>query len=201
MPLKQSKTKGVARAVRKALQAAIEHKTLTLGSPAGGNWTTAGTVTPLTYAIGQGDNMYQRSGDQITSLRLKMHWNTASTGAGNATQFRIILFSDKMSSGSAPAVTDVLDTADYRAVYHLPNNQRKRFRFYLDKEYSVVTGTEVQVRPLRMNIPLRSLKTYFNDSTATTSNIGMNHLFVLVISSSIGNGGFSFNYSIEYTDA
>jgi hypothetical protein len=190
----------ISRLIRKEIVKNHEHKVLTLGTPTGGNWTTAGTVTPLTYPIGQGDNMFQRNGDQITQLMLRMVWNTASTGAGNSTQFRIIIFSDRDASGGAPAVVDVLDTADYRSTYHLPNNLKKRYHFYYDKSYRVVTGTNYQVLPLQMEIPLGNLKTWFQDSTNATTNIGRNHLHALVISSSIGNGGFSFNYGLEFVD-
>lgn len=179
----------------------LEHKLVTFATPAGGNWTLAGVVSNVTTACVQGNDIFQRNGDQITIKSMDFRFDTTSTGAGNATTFRIIVFADMTANGAAPAVTDVLDQADLRSAYKHIAIQRKRFRIFHDKFYTNVFGTPTQSRDILLRFPNLNHTVYYNGTTATSTDNGKGAVFVLVISTSTGNGGWSFLPDIRYTDA
>jgi hypothetical protein len=198
----QSKvTPAVRQSIRAILDSNQEHKTATFATPSGANWSLPGSVTEVTRTIIQGDQIYQRSGDQITVKKLKIRMLTSSTGAGNATNYRVILFADMTNNGAVPAVTDVLDVADLRAAYQNFNFQRRRFKILHDKMYTNVFGTMTQAREIVLQYPKLHHKVYYNGSAAAVTDNGKGALFILVIADTTGLGQFNYLPEITYTDS
>lgn len=205
-PMRRSRQSGpVTPAVRSAIRSILdsnqEHKTATFGSAFGGNWTTTGTVTEITRTIIQGDQIYQRNGDQITVKGLKIRMNTISTGAGSATNYRVIVFADTTANGAVPAVVDVLDIADLRAAYQNFNYQRRRFKVLHDKYYTNVFGTVTQTRIVDLHFKKLHHKVYYNGSAGAATDNGKGAIFVLVIADTVGSGSFAMLPEVTYTDS
>jgi len=185
--------------VKQILQSRQELKINTSGATAGVAFTTAGVVTPLD-TVGQGDNINQRSGDTIRIVHLRIQISAFEPTANVSSTWRLIVFSDSMANGAAPAVTDVLDSANFTAPYNGINLQRHRFKIYHDKSH-VLVGTQPNQEVFDIvDIPLK-LTRYFNDTTATSTNIGKNALFALVISSNGTTSVYTRNFQIRYTDS
>jgi hypothetical protein len=194
-------TPAVRQAIRTTLAANQEHKLATLATPSGANWTLVGSVLEISRTIIQGDQIFQRSGDQITVKDLEIHMNTTSTGAGNATSYRVIIFADMTANGAVPAVTDVLDVADLRAAYQNFNRQRRRFKILHDEYFTNVFGTIHQERTHKFHFPKLHHKVYYNGTAAAVTDNGKGALFLLVIASTVGLGQFAFLPQITYTDS
>jgi len=194
-------TPSVRNAIRSIIAANQEHKIATINTPAGANWTTGGTLAEISRLVVQGDNIFQRNGDQITVKDLDIRMHTTSTGAGNSTTFRVIVFADMTADAAIPGVADVLDIADFRSAYQHFNRQRRRFKIFHDQLYVNVFGTVNQERTLRLHFPKLSHKVYYNGTAGTAADNGKGALFLIVIASAAGNGGWSFDPQITYTDS
>lgn len=186
--------------VKSILDNAQEHKAGTFGVN-GSNWTTGGTTFEITRFITQGDNIFNRSGDQITVKSLKVHLDTTSTVATQSTGFRIICFADNMANGLVPGTTDLLDIADYRSSFNTFNMQRKRFKVLYDRSFTNVFGTQTQQREIVINLPKLHHKVYYNGSASTTADNGKGAIFIMAIANAAGNGGWSFLPQVTYTDS
>lgn len=186
-------------AVKQILQSRQETKQFTSSLTSSNAFSTAGTVFQLD-TIGQGDDINQRSGDVIRIQHLNMNFGAYEPTAGVSTVIRLILFSDSMAYAAVPAVTDVLDSANWTAPYKATNLQRHRFKVYYDKAHVLCNNTNTQEVPLFLNIPLK-LTRYYNDTTNGTSGIGKNALFALVIASGQATNVYARQWAVRYTDS
>jgi len=186
-------------AVKQILQSRQELKVNSSGTTAGVAFTTAGVVTPLD-TVGQGDDINQRSGDTVQLKHLRLQISAYEPTANVSSTWRLIVFSDTMANGAAPAVTDVLDSASFASPYKGINAQRRRFKILHDKLH-VLVGTQPNQEVFDIvDIPL-NITRYYNDTTATSTNIGKNALFALVISSNGTTSVYARNFQIRYTDS
>jgi hypothetical protein len=186
-------------AVKQILQSRVETKVNSSGNTGSIAFTTTGTVIPLD-TIGQGDNINQRSGDVIRITHLRFQITAYEPTANVSSTWRLIIFSDSMASGAAPAVTDLLDSAVFTAPYSGINWQRRRFRILHDKTHVLVGTQPNQEVTDIVDIPLKITR-YYNDTTATSTNIGKNALFACVISSNGTTSVYARNFQIRYTDS
>lgn len=88
--------------------------------------TTAGTLTLLNGMV-QGDDVAERVGRRfkMVSIWTKMDYHIAETESDETpVTVREIIFIDFQANGAAPAVTDVLDSADIHAFTNASNKQR-----------------------------------------------------------------------------
>lgn len=107
--------------------------------------TLVGTAIPVAAAVvavpltlcAQGDTDITRNGNKIklSSISLKINlFNVGAAGSVANPTVRLLLVNDKVSSGAAPALTDVLDTASVIARYN-PDTIGSRFKILMDKRY------------------------------------------------------------------
>jgi Na+-transporting NADH:ubiquinone oxidoreductase subunit NqrF len=172
----------------------LEKKRFALISNGNSN-ATAGIVNNLTNGIIQGDDINQRSGDQIhiMSHTLKVR---ASAITVNQT-FRFIWFRDNMNRGTTPTVTEVLNTANYMSQYAPAALQQKRFTILRDVMLNCnVNGESIKSR----SISIPGGVVYYNGATAVAASNGPGALFLLTIGDSL-TGLFDFSYEPIYTDA
>jgi hypothetical protein len=187
------------QSVKQILQSRQELKVNSSGNTGSIAFTTAGTIIPLD-TVGQGDNINQRSGDIVRIQFLRFQITGYEPTANTSSTWRLIIFSDGMANGAAPAVTDLLDSAVFTAPYAGINVQRHRFKIYHDKTHTMVGGQPNQEVTDIVTLPLK-LTRYYNDATSTSTNIGKNALFALVISSNAATSVYARNYQIRYTDS
>nr|WRQ64675.1 structural protein [Riboviria sp.] len=134
----------------------------------------------------------------MKELRMRLNaFDTNSTP--RSTTVRVIIFSDSMGSGSAVGITELLSTAANYSQYSGINRQRHRFKVFYDDYFSVIAATNYQERPHNIHFSIDQ-KRYFNDASATASNIGKNAMYLLVLGSTT-NVTFDFSYQLTYTDS
>lgn len=172
----------------------LEKKRFAVVSTTNSN-TTSGTVINLTNGIIQGDDVNQRSGDQI---RILSHTLNVRASAVTVSQtFRFIWFRDNMNRGTTTSVTEVLNTANFMSQYNPAPLQQKRFTILRDFMLNCnLTGESIKSR----NITLPGFPVYYNGGTAVAAANGPGAVFLLVIGDSI-TGLFDLSYEPVYTDA
>jgi hypothetical protein len=202
----QASTKSEVRNMVKSMIASTqEHKDYAFSLSAATDYSASGAVYGLTTQVVQGDDIVNRSGDVITLKNLRLTWSSANSVAGLTARvaIRSIIFADTMSSGSAPAVTDVLDTASWISGYNNINKQRNRFIIYSDVTYDMVSETQSALKTKTFNI-VPNRKVYYNAANGFPASVGKNHLFHILISSGTGAAGqyvYSTYATLRYTDS
>ena len=183
----------VSRAVKDVLSSRAEHKQITAVN-AYADLATAGAVSSLLQAIGQGDDINARSGDQILVEKMKLRIvfkNTAGAGSGNTA--RVLLVSDTLNQGSVPAVTDILASADVLSGFTQTAAQQHRYKVLLDHRVATVSNTNAQVvcvdRELRLN-----RKVFYTAASGATSH-GRNAIFILFITDAASAGSIQVKWS------
>lgn len=182
--------------VRNALTTQLEQKryTVTFGGLA---TSTAGTVTPISQGVIQGDTANSRDGNQMFLHQLIFRHNLL---AGTfATTQRVLVVVDTMADSAAPIVTDVLATANYLDGLNIANAQEKRFHVLHD-EYVMASTTGnnfscTHAWKLRVN-----RKVTYNAATNITAANGRNALFVVFISDN-ALATYSGSFELLFTDA
>ncbi len=176
-------------------------------------FTTAGAITDSINKIAQGVTEVTRVGRKCTIK--SVNWRfliwlpeqdaVADPLAGDSV--RIILYIDKQCNGATAAVTDLLETANWRSFRNLANTSR--FNVLMDKTTSinfmtlgsdgagVVSSAQMNKSGTffkRCNIPLE-----FDASTGTITEVRSNNLGVLLISSN-GTANFSSKIRVRFSD-
>lgn len=195
-------TKGVvSRAVRDVLSSRVEHKRIT-ATNAYADFATAGAVASPLQAIGQGDDINGRSGDTILVEQMMIRAvfkNNPGSYAGVVVRFMVV--SDTLNQGTAPAVTDILASADVNSGYNQTARQQNRFKILHDFRTSLVGQTNTQVvthdRFLSLN------RKVFYSAASGASSHGRNAIFVLFISDSASANVVQYKWShdTQYTDS
>lgn len=133
--------------------------------------------------VSQGTSTTSRVGNQLYNVKLNIrgHVVLAATQAGDL--FRYIIFKDKQTDGSAPAVLDILETANVDANYNL-DKVGSRFVILADRYVPIQQAAATVTTPY---VPFALYKklnfvTYYTGNAGTVSDISTNGLFVLTIS-------------------
>ncbi len=187
------------QAVKQILSSRQELKVNSSALTTGVTFSLTGTILPLD-TIGQGDDINQRSGDTVLLKYLRFQITGFEPTVNRSSTWRVLLFSDSMANGAAPSVTDVLDSAVFAAPYNGVNEQRKRFKFLFDRTLTMVGGNANQEATAIATVPL-NIKRFYNNSSATSTNIGKGALFALIISSNVTTSLYSWCHQIRYTDS
>lgn len=194
MKIKRTNIRKQSRLRSSQLGRLLEHKRFALVSVNNSN-TTAGIVNNLSNGIIQGDDINQRSGDQI---RIKSHRLMVRSSAITVNQtFRFIWFRDNMNRGTTPTVLEVLNTASFMSQLAPAPLQQKRFTILADFQLDCNVAGEA-IKSHVMNISGSNV--FYNGATAVAASNGPGALFLLEIGDSI-TGLFDFSYEPIYTDA
>lgn len=194
----QSAKRAVAQQVKSILLARQEIKQFSSGLVSAVAFSTGGLVLQLAQIL-QGSAVSQRSGDQIYLKEIRFQLTAFMAAAATSCTFRVIIFTDSMSNGAVPSVTDVLEFATHSSPYNDINRQRGRFKFYSDRTFTLVGATDKQecsdivtVRPNK--------RVFMNDGTAGATSVGKNSPYALIIASA-NNGVYSREWALRYTDS
>lgn len=162
--------------------------------------TTAGFVG-LVSTVAIGDDNADRTGASINPLQLDL-WHTINAGTTQSQVIRFILFQDKQAYGAAPAVLDVLQSADPNAPYNVPNRLAKRFRILADYSMTGVIGTAGATTGClvqRKKTIRRMNKVNFTGTTAAAASAGSGSIWLLGITSAAANQGtHQFNWALSF---
>lgn len=157
---------------------------------------TSGTVVLLS-GIAQGDDITNRNGRSIrcTSLLFRAAININASAVN--TWVRYILFTDKATAGSAPAVTDVLKEAKITAPLNASN--APRFHIFRDRVYAL-DGVGLKNVHMEEFIKYREhIKYIGTDATITSAGVGT--IYVLMLSSeAINTPMVSWSSRIRFLD-
>lgn len=172
----------------------LEHKRFALISNTNSN-ATAGIVNNLTNGIIQGDDINQRSGDQI---RIKSHRLVVRASAVTVNQtFRFVWFRDNMNRGTTPTVLEVLNSANFMSQLAPAPLQQKRFTILADFQLDCnVAGEAIKSHVLNVG----GTNVFYNGATAVAASNGPGALFLLEIGDSL-TGLYDFSYEPIFTDA
>lgn len=195
----EMKVDGLQRQVRK-LKRANAADTHAMNNAISTAMSNAGFVTYVS-TIAIGDDNADRSGASINPLSLQF-WHTMNSGTTQSQVMRYILFQDKQSYGAAPAVLDVLQTADVTSQYNIPNLLAKRFRILKDWTMTGVVGTAGATTGslIQRKGTIRKLnKINFTGTTAAVASAGSGAVYLLGITSAAANvGTHDFRYTLKF---
>ncbi len=174
---------------------------------------TGGTVTPSINLIAQGVTESERVGRKCTlksihwrfSLNLPQVDAAATPAAGDVV--RVIMYIDKQCNGATAAVTDVLESADYKSFRNLSNSQR--FSFLMDKTFNLnhaglasdgagVVSQALNIHSYQMN-KVCNLPIEYSSTTGVIGEIRSNNIGVLLISF-IGTARFESKIRLRFSD-
>jgi hypothetical protein len=164
--------------------------------------TVAGTVTPITQGIIQGDNINQRSGDVVFPLYINLNL-TFLGGVGSTQSFhRFIVFQDMLNTGASPVVSDILDGSLFNSTYAVIYRQQRRFKILYDKLFGVVAGANSNASHDQVKIKLKRKIEYNGTSNVLASN-GPGSVWFLTLTDSVtvATATMAMYASTFYTDA
>lgn len=182
------------RDVAQMIMARQELKRFPLVNTANTN-ATAGVVQNLTNGIIQGDDISQRTGDQIRIVKHTLR--VRATAITVSQTFRFIWFKDNTNRGSTPTVLEVLNTASHMSQYNPISLQQKRFTIFNDFVLNCsLTGESIKERV----ITRKGHVVNYNGATAVAASNGPHANFLLVIGDSL-TGLYDIGYEAVYTDS
>ncbi|AAA69584.1 coat protein [Satellite tobacco necrosis virus 2] len=191
---KQSNRKSVASQVRSIVESMAEQKRFAFLTNTN-TVTTAGTVINLSNNIVQGDDLVNRTGDQIKTIHQTLL--TRCTGITNSQSFRFIWFRDNTNRGTTPAVTEVLDSASITSQYNPTTFQQKRFTVFQD--FMLDTSIVGRVIVHRTAVDKKRRAIFYNGAASVAASNGPGATFVLVIGSH-ATGQYDVTAEIVYLD-
>jgi hypothetical protein len=192
----------VARQVKQILVSRVEHKNA-VATTGNIDWAATGVVSLLSTDIAQGDNIGNRSGDSIRPLKLTFRIASFMNVAATAQVCRFIIFQDNMAYGATPAVTDILDSANYMSPFNPVNAQARRFKILCDHHFTNVTGGSDQATETTKVMKMKGIIHYIATGTGAAS-AGKNSIYVLFINDTTGAANqrqYRWSYQLEYMDA
>jgi len=190
--------KKVSAVVKEVLNSRAEEKRniFTQGSTSA---TTAGVVIPITQGIVQGDEVFQRNGDQIFVRRIDWRVKNTLATLGVVAVTRFLLFHDNHNVGVLPAVTDVLQAATVTADYHVVNGIQRRFIILLDRTVDLCANGIATHTFHFTSKPKRKIQ-YATGTDVTVAN-RKGALFALVVcDAALNPPNYFFDVAVQYTD-
>jgi len=159
--------------------------------------TTAATTGSLIYlsALAQDDTLSGRTGDRVrpVSMRVRVSMSDTST---NITRF--IIIQDKLNYGAAPAVADVLSSANYNALINPIALANERFKVLDD--FCSLTSTAGEQTFVHEKLYKLKGEISYTGIAGTSANGGKNAIYCLVICLA-GTPTYDLKQCMAYTDA
>ncbi len=194
---KQVSKQQVRAMIKGVIGQALEQKRYVVAST-GLTTSAAGTVSPITQGIIQGDTVSTRDGNQIVVHQVVFRHQLIASAASLVAQ-RVIVFSDTMADGATPAVADVLDSASFITGYNVANAQERRFHIIHD-QFVTSSSTGQNFNAMHTWTFKLNKKVTYNAATNVAGANGRNSLFVLFIADS-AIASYGLSYEVKFTDA
>ena len=157
--------------------------------------TDSGTIAPL-IDISQGDNEFTRTGNSIFVRSVFGRFNFAIHSSAIYSTIRMIFFQDTQQVGdTAPAVTDVLQTASYLSP--LNNDTKGRFKILKDMTIRLDEAAN-QVANRKVYLPMRHHVRYNGSSSGDIQRGGLYYL--VITNSTVNQPTYSWYVRTSYHD-
>lgn len=157
--------------------------------------SSAGTVIPLSN-IAQGDDDGERDGRSIKGVNLSLKAYLTHNSSGLAEQIvRVMIVTDRAPQGTAPAVTDVLASAN--VIAHRNLAYAKQIHVLHD---SLLTVNESDDYKMFNRFIKRNMKIDYTGTAA--AHYGDGNLFLVLVSNeaSVNYPDFIYNFRLRYVD-
>lgn len=172
--------------------------------------STSSGVLYLLSGVAQGTDYTQRIGRKINmkSLLMRVSMNPNSGTTSNVGDFvRMLIIYDAQANGTAPAVTDVLQTANYLSPMNL--NNRDRFKIISEKLVSMNPAVFTSGSLTNGNAQNKSYEIYkkiyldevFSNTTALIGSIASGSIYLLIIAAAATATGVGWNCRIRFSDS
>lgn len=176
----------------------------------GYNNTTSTGAVYLLSGVAQGTDYTNRIGRKISMksllIRFSLNPNAGQTSAvGDFV--RILIVYDSQSNGSAPGVTDILQTANYLSPMNL--NNRDRFKVLHERLIPMnptvyTTGALTGGNPQNKSYEIYKrmfLDEVFSNTTNLISSITSGSVYLLIIAAAATATGLGYNSRIRFSDS
>lgn len=148
---------------------------------------TTGGVT-LLNGMARGDDINQRQGRQVTlrSIELRL-LSRVAPGTGIDQRHRILIVYDRQTNGAAPAITDILSSANVLYPRNLEN--RQRFRILFDRLHTLnASGEPGSGRIFKWYRRLNHPVTFNAGAAGTVADIQTGSLYAIVFGTEAPGG-------------
>lgn len=191
---KETRLKKVENKVRKLVSANKSERHMLNNTVADASIDILGIVFYMS-TIAVGDLNESRTGAVVSNVTIDYRMTIACTAT---TWVRYIIFQDTNQDGTAPTVTDILQTQDVRSQYNVPNWLNKRFRIIDDTSRSLVLGTDNTIHISAHSVRKKLSNIHFQGDDGLQASSGKNGLYCLMISSTDEAGVMDLRYSIKF---
>ncbi len=171
---------------------------------------SGGVITSGLITIPQGTTENERIGRKLTirKIGMKIRINLAEQTSDGSTEdtVRLMLILDKQCNGAAPAILDILETADFQSFNNLSNSFR--FRTLMDRTFSINAqsgagnGTAQEFGQNVINTSFYKdcfLPIEYSGVTGAITEIRSNHIILLSITH--GNvAGLEIQFRFRFSD-
>jgi len=172
---------------------------------------TTGSVT-LLNGVATGDDFTDRDGRKIlmTALQLRgIAYRDTATGQNLPDLIRIMIVEDLQANGAAPAVTDILKTAEPTSFMNM--NNRDRFKVHFDRQLPISMSTVAGTSALS-NGGVHNISVYkklnasvtFQGTANTIASIATSSFFLVTIgniAAGTNDSAFLWSSRIRFIDA
>lgn len=166
---------------------------------------TTGSIT-LIPIIAQGASESQRIGRHVTLKSIQCHgvWNVDSTAT--LASARYLLVYDKQPNAALPAITAILNTANYFSFLNDAN--KDRFIVLRDKKWvgignSVTPTSGKEAAPINFFLKLNHKMTFGTGGTGLIADINTGGLYLITvgdIASGTADANISAGFRVRYVD-
>lgn len=192
---------GIAKtALRTAnfLKSLINVETKFIDTTATTNVSATSSIVPLTLCA-QGVTDTTRNGNSIKAYKNSLKYNLSISG-GTPTDgvVRVMLVLDKVSNGTAPLISDILDNTGALTetlCHYNGDNMGSRFIILDDKRYHLDTSGREQVTGHSFHKLRHHVK--YDDTTAVIASATTGHLYLVFVSN---NATMAAEPSITYSN-
>lgn len=166
---------------------------------------TTGTIA-LVATIAQGASENQRVGRKIYFKSIQCHGFLQSDTATTITNARYMLVYDAQPGASLPAITDILNTANYNSFLNDAN--KDRFTVLRDKKYALcgnitTPSTGKEIYAINFFQRLKNLPSTFNTTTGAIGDITTGAIYCLSVGTTVAgtaDGNFGLGFRVRYID-
>lgn len=142
-------------------------------------WTVAsGGVVLAMNAIAEGDASNERDGLSVRNKSLYLRATISEHASAQKTLIRMMIVKDQQPNGTTPAITDILEAADWRALMN--NINTRRFKVLVAKDYALSNNGNGIVQD---NIYKElNFHTKYLGSGGAATDIGYNGIYLVALS-------------------
>lgn len=146
--------------------------------------TYNGAITLLS-GIATGDDDGARTGNSILARSLYLNFSSTINASATTTLVRLIVFMDKMNTGTAPTVADILSTPGngYAPLCPLNVDHTSRYKVLMDKKLTLsINGSRIA-----RTIKYVPLMTHIKYTGVNATDVYKNNIYVLYITDQLAN--------------